>query len=94
MQLKVMFLLFILVFYSSVTLFYGFYGDLVNDSVTIEKQNVDENKLGWFQRASGNDTTGFFKDVVTGFSDVPVWINILVFAPLSLALLYLLLPTY
>jgi len=89
-----MFLLFILIFYSSVSLFYGFYGDMINDSVIIEKQNVDDAKQGWFMRASGNDTTGFMKDVVTGFQDVPAFINILVFIPLSLALLYLLLPTY
>jgi len=116
MQLKVMFLLFILVFYSSVTLFYGFYGDLTGDENELIKYIEIDGELVEDTNGVYTDTwviltdldgtaitreeagrvrkDGFFSNAITGIENTPNWINLLVFIPLLLALIYLLLPTY
>jgi len=102
MNTKAGVLMFILVFYAVCGVFFGFYGDTINDDIALQMRNSDdaqfETSTNWLgkvvENQTGVDKTGFFKDAITGVDNAPTWLNICLFVPLMLVLIYLMLPTY
>lgn len=63
-------------FYVILSVFMGFYGSL-NDEITPNESVLTDNKL-----------MSFLPNIIDGYNNIPTWLNVVLFGPLGIALLF------
>lgn len=84
------------VFYASIILFMGFASDDIPSLSGIQANEQDSlTYLNQGNRLFGdNQKSSFIGNVITGFSNIPIWINTLIFAPLLTVLIYIVVTSF
>lgn len=79
------FIYIIIVFYALVFTFFGLFGNLVSvtdGNIDLETKSITDNK-----------NLNFFGNMISGISNAPLWLNSIIFAPISITLLFLIITT-
>lgn len=86
--------LFLILFYISISVFLGFAVEDIPSLNQYEEQEYDSYSITENSLPSIAERTGFFGNIIIGYSNLPIWINILLFTPLSLLLLWIFVTSF
>jgi hypothetical protein len=97
---KTTLIFFTALFYIGITLFYGFAVDDIPSLNGYSQTNLDsatplggESSNEYEYNSANIPKASFFGNIVTGFSNTPIWLNALIFSPLVIMLIYILLTS-